>query len=191
MHIAIIKHIGLYAPDKEYLFKVPSKAKIAKGTLVRVKTKNGESYGILTRDSFTADGEALDYIRQSMGATKKNDLQPVTAVYGETPMCETVADFDAVQRGLAAMYKSKHKYTISYSAFPINYCAKRKDNGETMESPCVYTTDDGRYFLGVQDTQTYIDVGATTENIYNMDTANGAPIFVEITPNTLEWTVQR
>ena len=189
MNIAIIKHIN--AEDKEYLFKVPSKEKIAKGTLVKVNTRMGESYGILTRDSFEADGDALDYIRQSLGAGKKGELSTVTAVYGETPVIENVSTFDDVKRGLTAMKASEHTYTVSYSAFPIKFRAERKDNGEMMESPCVYTSSEGRLYLGARDVKAYIDVGTTTENIYNMKAAEGEPIFVEIEPETLEWTVEK
>lgn len=173
MNIAIVKHIGEGAPNKEYLFQIPSKQKIKKGTLVKVKTRYGESYGFLTRDSFEADGEALEYIRQSLGASKKGDLSTVTSVMVETPL-----DVYRVDSSL-------------YSTNPVVFKAKRKDNGGMMESPCVYTSSEGRLYLGARDVKAYIDVGAKTENIYNMESAEGEPLFVEIEPGTLEWTVEK
>lgn len=173
MNIAIIKHIGQGAPNKEYLFRVPGKEKISKGTLVKVRTVAGDSYGILTRDSFEADGEALEYIRRSLGASKSGNLSTVTAVMVETPL-----DVYRVDSSL-------------YSTNPVVFKAKRKDNGGMIESPCVYTSSEGRLYLGARDVKAYIDVGAKTENIYNMESAEGEPIFVEIEPSTLEWTVDK
>ena len=189
MNIAIIKHIGMGAPEKEYLFQVPSKVKIQKGTIVKVKTKLGFSYGILTRDSFEADGEALEFIKQTLGAAKKGELSTVTALMTEIPVCEAKGTFDAISHGLTLMCKSDNDYSVSYTSFPVKYRAKRKDNGEIMESPCVYRTNEDRYYLGTQDVKAYIDVGAKTENIYNMDTAYGEALFVEIDPKTLEWRI--
>lgn len=172
MNIAIIKHIGNGAPEKEYLFQVPSKEKITKGTLVKVKTKIGESYGILTRDSFEVDGDALEYIRQSLGAPKDGDLSTVTAVMVETPF-----DIYRVNSSL-------------YSTNPVVFKAKRKDNGGMMESPCLYTTSEGKMYLGTTNAAAEIVIGQSG-NIYKMEWAGEKAIFREIKPETLEWTVEK
>ena len=195
MNVAIIKHLN--GQNKEYLFKVPINKKIAKGTLVKVKTRYGEDYGVLTHDSFEADGEALAYIRQSFGAPKNGELQCVTAVYSETPAGKVFAMkgecFDEAkyvfQSNIRAADRGE-KYVASYKHYPIKFRAQRKDNGETMESPCVYTTSDGKMYLGTVNTATQVDVYAG--EIYTMQaTLGGNPLFVEIKPETLEWTVEK
>lgn len=187
MNIAIVKHIGECASNKEYLFKIPSVAKITKGTLVKVKTRYGDRYGIMTRDSFEAEGEALEYIMHSLGVEKESKIQPIMAAYSEIQTGEDT-QASAIKRSLMALKASAH-YVVSYSSFPIKFSAQRKDTGGMMGSPCVYTTDEGRVYLGACDVNASIDVGAKTENIYNMDTVDGDAIFVEIKPETLEWSV--
>ena len=190
MNIAIIKHIGQGAPNKKYLFQVPSHARISKGTLVKLKTRVGESYGVLTRDSFEAEGDALDFIRQSFGVSKKGELSTVTAVYNETPVKDILpksgADYD-----LRISTSTDDRYFTKYANFPVAFCAKRKDTGAYMVSPCVYTTSEGAMYLGTTDTASEISVGKNSGNIYVMETADGAPMFVEIDPATLEWTVEK
>ena len=191
MNIAIIKHIGEGAPNKEYLFCVPTDAKVQKGTLVKVKTRYGESYGVLMRDSFEADGDALEYIKTSLGVAKNGELQPIIAAYGEIPVCESAKTVDDVRNALTTMRDSKNNYAVSYNSFPIKFRARRKDNAEMMESPCVYTTSDGKMYLGTTGAATEVTLGGNSGNIYEMSWAADKALFVEIEPCTLEWTVEK
>ena len=69
---------------------------------------------------------------------------------------------------------------------PVTYRAKRADNGEWVESTCVYTTSDGKLYIAPRDTASCIGVDAKTGNIGSMISVDD-PIFVEIDPDSLQW----
>ena len=176
MNIAILRHSG---SQQNYVFSLPDGVKVKKGTMVKVQTSYGEKYGVLVHDSVEADGDALSYILQSCGANLP--LKPVLAVMEERPIESTT---QRVKRQL------EDDYAVGYSVYPVKFRAQRKDNAETMESPCVYTTSDGKMYLGTTDTATVINVHDTTGNIYKMVSVL-SPLFVEIEPYTLEWSVEK
>ena len=82
--------------------------------------------------------------------------------------------------------QSAHLCAFDYSK-PVMYKANRKDNGEIVESPCVYATADGSMYLGTRNTPAAI--GMDGGNIYSvLSTNQDIPLFVEVDANTLEWS---
>lgn len=189
MNVAIVKHIGIGAPDKEYLFKAPSGVKILKGTLVKVKVKRGESYAVLTRDSFDVDGDALEYIENSVGVPHGTEVAPIISVLYETPVSELPPC--GVSCNLRVATKSTDTYYGDFSSYPVTYRARRKDNGEYIDSYCVYSTKDGCYYLSVHDETVCISSEEKTNNIYSIEATDNNPIFVEVEPKTIQWSVSK
>ena len=72
MNIVFIKHTGC---NQTYLFEVPAYITLKKGEEVMVQTRNGETSGVCTCDSFELDGSPLVAVGNASGA--KFPLKPV------------------------------------------------------------------------------------------------------------------
>lgn len=61
-----------------YIFETP--ADLKKGDVVKCETSRGETIGVCLSDSFTVDGNVLDFILDSFN-TRVGNMKSITGVY--------------------------------------------------------------------------------------------------------------
>lgn len=74
MKIVPVSHVH----GGRYIFETPVDLK--KDDVVKCNTRRGESFGVCLSDSFSVDGNVLDFILESFG-TRVEEMKSITGVY--------------------------------------------------------------------------------------------------------------
>ena len=152
--------------------KIPDYVRIEKDTLLKLKVSQVlvDYFAVSKYDSMIVDGPALRFLSDTL--TEYGSLKyEVKEVLTPTPI-ENLS-----RRGRADGW-----------AWPVVYTAKRVDNGEIMQSRCIYGTTDGKIYLSVNDAAVSLNVSNSC--IYSAAAIGDDPIFVEVDPLTMKWSVE-